>query len=303
MFYYWAYGLTIQSEMYFPELMPIDFTEFIDVSLSLGQVPAHLGEGSGSPNKKVFIDNSSFKLYVPGIATYWAEAGASIIIEKGDEVDEDVVRLFCLSNIFAAILNQRKIFPLHAAAIKIDNYVILICGHSGAGKSTLLASLLSKGFKIFSDDVCVPLISSSGKVYMQSSYPMMKYWKDTLEGFPFLGKPDVQLRPDYHKYGIFFHNEFETKALLPSHVFFLEKSSEKVDLSLREIKGVELFQKFESNAYRGEYLIGLDLKQSHFELFTTLANQIKGYVVERSGNDNTIKELSDIVEEIIKNKI
>lgn len=289
--------------MYFPELMPIGLTESIDVSLRLGHVPNHSAEEIAGPNQKVFINEFCFKLYVPNIAKYWAESGSTIIIEKSGKVDDALVRLFCLSNVFAAVLYQRGIFPLHSAAIKIENHLVLICGHSGAGKSTLLASLISKGFKIFSDDVCVPYISSSGQVFMHSSYPMMKFWKDSLECFPILGNPDIQLRPEYDKYGIFFHNEFKIKASMPLIVFFLEKSSENRELCFREIKGVELFQKLESNAYRGEYLAGFDLKRSHFELFTSLANQLKSYVIERPKDINTIVELADKAEEIIRNKM
>jgi hypothetical protein len=88
---------------------------------------------------------------------------------------------------------------------------------------------------------------------------------------------------------------------MPSVVFFLEKSSKRTDLDFRDIKGVELFQKLESNAYRGEYLRVLDLKQSHFELFTRLANQLNGYVVERPEDCNTIVEVTNYVEEIMRN--
>jgi hypothetical protein len=131
---------------------------------------------------------------------------------------------------------------------------------------------------------------------------MKKFWKDTLFQFSHLGEPNIQLRPDYDKYGIFFHNDFEKRPLMPSVVFFLEKSSKRTDLDFRDIKGVELFQKLESNAYRGEYLGGMDLKQSHFELFSSLAKQLKGYVIERPNDVNTMNELSDKLEEIIKNK-
>lgn len=302
MFYYWAYGLTIHSEMYFPELMPIDYIDSADVSLHFGQVSIHDDEVVEKANRNVFINNYTFKLVVQGVATYWAEKGTKIIIEKVEDIDESIVRLFCLSNVFAAILNQRKIFPLHAAALTIKNHLVLICGRSGAGKSTLLASLLSKRFKIFSDDVCVPFIASSGEVHMHSSYPLMKFWKDTLYHFPLLGEPNIQLRPDFDKYGFYFHSDFETKPLMPSLVFFLEKSSEATEVVCKEIKGMELFQKLESNVYRGEYLGGLDVKQSHFDLFTCLANQIKGYVIKRPEEINTIVELCSRAEEIIRNK-
>jgi energy-coupling factor transporter ATP-binding protein EcfA2 len=287
--------------MYFPELMPIEDIDSADVSIHFGQVSTHDKERGDKASRNIFIDLNNFKLVVPDIATYWAERGSNIVVEKVEDVDEGIVRLFCLSNVFAAILFQRKIFPLHAAAIKIEDHLVLICGHSGAGKSTLLASLLSKGHKIFSDDVCVPFIASSGKVFMHSSYPMKKLWKDTLFQFSHLGEPNIQLRPDYDKYGIFFHNDFEKRPLMPSVVFFLEKSSKRTDLDFRDIKGVELFQKLESNAYRGEYLRVLDLKQSHFELFTRLANQLNGYVVERPEDCNTIVEVTNYVEEIMRN--
>jgi len=301
MFYYWAYGLSISSEMYFPELMPIEYIDSADVSIHFGHVPTHDEEIEEKASRKIFINHYNFKLVVPDVASYWAEKGSEIIVEKVKDVDEGIVRLFCLSNVFAAILFQREKFPLHAAAIIIEDHLVLICGHSGAGKSTLLASLLSKGHKIFSDDVCVPFIASSGKVYMHSSYPMKKFWKDTLSQFSHLGEPNIQIRPDYDKYGVFFHNDFEQRPLMPSVVFFLEKSSKRTDLNFRDIKGVELFQKLESNAYRGEYLGVLDLKQSHFELFTSLANQLNGYVIERPEDCNTIEEVTNYVEEIIRN--
>jgi energy-coupling factor transporter ATP-binding protein EcfA2 len=302
MFYYWAYGLTIRSEIFFPELMPFDPTESVDITLNVGKVPTHEGERQGSVNQKYFIDDFYYKLIVPGIATYWAEGGSNIIIEKFEDVDEREVRLYCLSNVFAALLNQRKIFPLHAASIKIKDHLVLICGPSGSGKSTLLASLLSKGYKIFSDDVCVPFVTSSDKVHMYSSYPMMKFWRETISNFPYLGEPGFQLRHGYDKYGFFFHNDFETKALMPSLVLFLEKSTKGAGLNFREINGIGLFQKLASNAYRGEYLGGLDLKQSHFELFSSLAKQLQGYVIERPNDFNSMNELSDKVGEIIKNR-
>jgi energy-coupling factor transporter ATP-binding protein EcfA2 len=299
---YFAFGLSIESEIYFPELFSGVTSLNTDVQVKIGAIESFVQFSTDSLVNGFVIDQNYFYLNIPGIGKYYATSGNLIIIEPLASVDREGLRLYCLSNVFSAILFQRKIFPLHAAAIKIQDHLVLICGHSGAGKSTLLASLLSKGYKIFSDDVCVPFIASSGKVYMHSSYPMMKFWKDTLLQFPYFGEPNIHLRPDYDKYGIFFHNDFEIKALVPNVVFFLGKSSERADLHLREIKGIELFQKLESNAYRGEYLGVLDLKQSHFELFTSLANQLNGYVIERPEDYNTIEEVTNKVEEIISIK-
>jgi energy-coupling factor transporter ATP-binding protein EcfA2 len=286
---YFAFGLSIESEIYFPELFTGINNINTDVQIKIGAIDSFVQLSPISLANELVIDQNYFYLNVAGIGKYYATAGNLIIIEPYATADLESLRLYCLSNVFAAILFQRQVFPLHAAALKIENKLVLICGDSGAGKSSLQASL--------------PYLSSSGEVFMHPSYPIMKFWRDTLSYFPFLGEPDVQLRPNYEKFGFFFHDEFQEKALRPSLVFFLEKSSVISELHLREIKGVELFQKLDSNVYRGEFLGQLDLRMSHFELFSRLANQLQGYVIERPTSINTINELSNKVEEIIRNKI
>jgi hypothetical protein len=299
-FYYWTYGLKVKSEIYFPELFPIEPSNNFDVFIVLGQVPMHSNENADNVNRKLFIDDARFKLIVPGIAKYWASKGAEIIIQKFEDSNEDEIRLFCLSNVFAAILHQRNIIPLHAASIKYNNQLLLFCGESGAGKSTLLASLISKGFEVFSDDVSVPFLSEDNSVFMHSSYPMMKFWKDSFSGFLNGIKPDIQLRPDVDKYGFYFHDKFDCHALKPVLVFFIDKVEDKRDLTIGEIKGIELFQKLTTNVYRGDFLGGYDLRTHHFSLLTNLANQIKGYVIKRPAAINTVNLISDKVEKIIQ---
>jgi hypothetical protein len=52
---------------------------------------------------------------------------------------------------------QRRPFLLtfHAAAVGNDQYTIILPGHSGSGKSTLAASLLARGYRLFSDETAV----------------------------------------------------------------------------------------------------------------------------------------------------
>lgn len=298
-FYYWAYGLKVKSEICFPELFPIEPSNDINVYIGSGKVPVHPNENADNVNSRIFIDDTKFKLIVPGIACYWANRGAEIIVQKFENSNEEEVRLFCLSNVFAAILHQRNIIPLHAASIKYNKQLVLFCGESGAGKSTLLASLISKGYEVFSDDVSVPFLSEDNSIFMHSSYPMMKFWKDGVSGFLNGRKPDIQLRPDTDKYGFYFHDKFDCLAIKPVLVFFIDRVEDKLEVTLDEIKGVELFQKLATNVYRGEFLGGYDLRSHHFSLLTTLANQIRGFVIKRPDAINTVNLISDQVEKII----
>lgn len=299
MFYYWAFGLNICSEIEFPELYPISVIEKYDLAIEIGSVRVHSQESLLDEKRGMYISSKEYKLIVSGVARYWAERGDRIIIQPDSNSEINKVRLFCLSNVFAAILIQRGIIPIHSAAILVKNSLVMLCGASGAGKSTLLANLLSKGYSVFSDDVCVPVITSK-EVLMHPSYPMMKYWDDTIQRLPSLGEPDIQLRPDFNKFGYYYHNQFNQTALVPVLVFFLGKTDQVHDIEVGEVKGYELFQHLESNAYRGEYLSEVDLRKQHFDLFSTLAKQMHGFAIKRPTNIDTIHQISDLVAGIIE---
>ena len=66
------------------------------------------------------------------------------------------------------------------------------------------------------------------------------------------------------------------------------------------MQGAELFQKLESNAYRGEFLGSIDLRQEHFKLFADLANQVKGYLVVRPEGLHSVEEITNIVTEVLE---
>jgi hypothetical protein len=302
MYYYWAYGLKICSEIEFPELYPISEIEKHDLVIEIGSILMHSQEGLYGEEKKIYISSKEFKLNVSCVANYWAENGNKIIIQPDSNSEISKVRLFCLSNVFAAILHQRGVIPIHSAAILVKNRLVMICGQSGAGKSTLLASLREKGFSVFSDDVCVP-VTRFNEVLMYASYPMMKYWAETIKRLPSLGKPDVQLRPDLNKFGYYYHNQFSQVAFAPALVFFLEISNQVDQVEISSVKGYGLFQYFESNAYRGEYLSAVDLKQAHFYLFSTLANQVLGFSIKRPNNHDSIDEVTNLVVSLIEKEL
>lgn len=299
MFYYWAFGLNICSEIDFPELYPISDIQKYDLVIQVGSVPKHGQESLLGENRGIYISSKEYKLYVSGVATYWAENGNRVIIQPDTNSEISKVRLFCLSNVFASILNQRGIIPIHSAAVVLKNKLVMICGSSGAGKSTLLATLLGRGYLIFSDDVCVP-VTASNEVMMHASYPMMKYWDDTIQRLPSLGEPDVRLRPDFNKFGYYYHNQFNQNALVPVLAFFLEKTDQVLDIEVAKVKGYELFQHLESNAYRGEYLSVVDMRKQHFDLFSALANQVNGFIIKRPTNIDSINQLTDLVADIIE---
>lgn len=299
MFKYIAFGLRIESELIFPELFSVEFKKKADVVIRIGSIPQSTSELFSTQYIGVKLNSKEYHLDIPDVGKYAVSFGEFIVIEPAINCDITKLRLYCLSNVFAAVLYQRRSIPLHASSIKVNEILVLICGQSGAGKSTLLATLMSKGYPIFSDDVCVPISTDHDKFLMYSSYPMMKFWEETIKRLPALGEPDVQLRPELNKFGYYFHEQFIQAALQPELVFFLEKSSQVDKVDIREIKGYELFQRLEANAYRGEYLGIVDLRHEHFNLFSSLANQLRGFTIIRPEGEDSIDYITaSVVEKI-----
>jgi len=209
---YWAYGLLVESEIAFPELLPYQF-EKADVRIKKGKTPENLAGEDVLQRVRVSISPSEYLLKMPSIGNYYVSNGDKIIIEPVQDSDEKSIRLFTLSNAFADVLYQRNLIPFHASGIIHNNEVILFSGQSGAGKSTLLTALQQKGYTVFTDDICVLSINKEGKVQGQASYPMIKLWEDS---FTKIGienaKEENKLRPQLAKYSRFYHNVFDTNG-------------------------------------------------------------------------------------------
>lgn len=290
---YWAYGLKVGSQLPFPELLPLQNDDPCDLTVAWGSIPVIEKTPNGFHSETYDITPTRYRITIKDVASYFVQEGKSIIISADPNADQDSIRLFCLSNAFAAALHQRKTIPIHCAALIDKGQLVLVLGDSGAGKSTTMASLVQKGLKPFSDDVCVPFQDpETGRISLFSSYPMMKFWKETLDLVGLNSKVDRKIRPDMEKYGIYFHQSFLMDALAPKLIILMEKSAQVSSPVLTQISGIELFTKLESNAYRGEYLGFSDLKKEHFMLFTQLANQSACYLLKRPLTGNFVDEVA-----------
>ena len=304
MYNYRAYGLTISSEICFPELYQIDSFTRPDVEIKYGSIPAKIITDAGLNSDKLIISPQVFLLKIEGIANYLVEAGKTIVIELAQEEQLDEMRLFCLSNAFAALLHQRGQIPLHAAAFIHENELILIMGESGAGKSTALAAMINKGYDPFTDDVCIPYYDNQSRSwYAFSSYPMMKYWSDTFTKIK-IGKADEgrKLRTAFDKYGVFFHEKFIAEALKIKLIILLDKDSSQVEVCSRQLTGIESFEKIHAQAYRKEYLEYESMLKDHFVQSTEMAKSIKSILVSRPDNIDSIASVVKCIESVLFTK-
>lgn len=293
--YYFAYGLSIATEIDFPELFIIDRVTTPDVYVSIDKVPPQLID-QANEQKSLIINATEFFLPVSDIAFYYATNGNKVIIEPLPGADEKSVRLFFLSNAMAAILYQRNLIPLHASAIFTGDGIALFLGDSGVGKSTTVATLQVRGHRIFSDDICVP-VKEGNEIKAFAAYPMMKLWKDTFE-IANLGtyEEESRIRPQLEKYGRFFNDSFETNAYPIKRIFILEKDSSLNELQSNELQGINAFKYLQYYAYRLPYIDAMGMRKAYFDVLLDLSNNLPITLISRPVDSNTIDEVIQLIE-------
>jgi len=180
-----------------------------------------------------------FLLHVPDVARYLVEAGCRMTIEPAAKVKEEVVTRFARMSPLAALLYQRGILALHAAAVADGQGAVLLAGDSGAGKSALLAALLQRGWSLLSDDLAVVDLDEEERAIVRPTFPEVALWPDAL------GKlaTDLDLLPRYdaNRYLLPLPDQLAVESKPLRAIYWLGVQS-KDDIIRDHLSGAERFR-------------------------------------------------------------
>ena len=268
-----CYGLTIDSELALPELLPTDALlepADADVCISIGDVPAGGLPDGTQLGPFLWVTPDRLWLRVPEVARYLVSGGDSIVIAPEGDVDEDSLRVFLLGSALGALLFQRGHLVLHGNAIRIGDACMVCVGPSGSGKSTLAAGLMQRGHEILADDV-VPV---DAECRVLPGFPRLKLWEDAA------GRLDIdtaglrRIRPDLEKFNYPVHDRYAGRPLPVRWVYILD-SHHLSETRFETIAGMDRFRPLRNNTYRVRFLEGMALKAEHLRLCGRLAGRVQ----------------------------
>lgn len=301
MYQYHGFGLNIASEIEMPELYLYTFDK-ADVTIKIGKVPETLEGANVVKRAFSLIGENEYTLHVKNVCRYYAGYGNTIIAQPEEGTDDRSVRIFLQGTIMAAILYQRGSIPMHASAIIKNGKLALFAGNSGAGKSTLLASLATRGYQVFTDDICVlQHDQKNNTIHGAASYPMIKLWEDAINkiGGSAYDK-DFKVRPHLPKYGQFFHDTFDTGCFPVDKIFILQADNSVNDISHKQLGALQSFKKVERQAYRYRFATGDRLRVLHFSLMSSLTNSASIFEMKRpAGHIENVEKFTDLVETLL----
>jgi hypothetical protein len=301
---YTAYGLTIQSELECPELLPAKglASGYDVVRITYGAVPAALEEPAdiglffqAKPN--------ALLLRLENIANYLVRDGCDIVIEPAPGATDDEIRLFLLGSVFGALLHQRGLLVLHASAFETPDGAVLLTGRSGNGKSTVAAALRQRGYRLLTDDVCAIAAPDEAECapWVLPAYPQAKLWADAAQKLDLDVRPYRRVRPQLEKYAVPLGDAF-VDVPQPLRAIYLLETRDQETIEFVPVEDARKFGVLLANTYRWRFLDGLAMRVDHFALAAAAANAARVVRILRPLHPFMLEELVTLLEADLSRK-
>ncbi|WP_127531066.1 phosphoenolpyruvate carboxykinase (ATP) [Paenibacillus kobensis] len=295
---YNAFGMTIMSEIPFPELCTqSQYAGSPDVEVIRGDL-APIWEQLGVQRGYFAYVDHCYYFNVPDVAIYRVEKNGVITVSPADGCSTRKLRLFLLGSCMGVILLNRGILPLHGSAVVIGGKAYAIVGESGAGKSTLAAALLHRGYKLLTDDViAVTMDPDNNRPVVIPSYPQQKLWEESVESLQLdhNGLETLYQEKSRSKYAVPVHDSYISDNIPLAGIVELVKSDGDAGPKLQRLNGLEPLPLLFQHTYRNYHIPMLGLFEWHFKYTTRLSETTDIFRLNRPASGLTVNELVSII--------
>lgn len=288
MFSYYAYGLGIHSTLPLPEFLAAPVRRDVSVRVQRNGRPA-LGASSHQWRFRVTLEETILPFKDVGVFT--VRGGREIHVMPAPSADDDLIRLYIVGTIMAALLYQRGFFVLHASTVEVEGGVIAFLGASGWGKSSIAAALYTRGHGIVADDVtAVDLNSATASVI--PALPQLKLSGEVASCLGYDGESLYRLHPLEVKYGFRITDRFAQSPLPLRCIYVLAKDTAH---AIEPIRPSEAMVELVRHSYPTRLL--QPGGPTHFRQCARLVKDIPIYRLKRSNSIAALPDLAQLVEE------
>jgi hypothetical protein len=291
--YYRAFGLSVESALPCPELLPAELTPHPDVRIRYGDVPERL-EGAIESGPRWQVAPGRYLLNAGAAARYYVHSGHEIVVDPSHTLADDVLRAVLLGTGMSILLHQRGLLPLHCGAIETDRGAVVFAGGSGAGKSTLVAAFLQRGFKILADDMLALEPLGDGEVAAFPGFPHVRLWADSAQALGRSTQGLQRVSPGVDKFLSPEPGSFCSSPRRLHAIYTLGVGDDP--LPRLEPQGHSAkFNSVLNNTWQKSILTGLGVRQRHFEMAAGIAATTYGACLVRPSQPRQIPQVVDLI--------
>lgn len=298
MFYFFAYGFNIYSDLELPELQKsFDREVADDITIRLGVVDRFTSEKTSQ--NYLYIDGDTAYMYAYSLGKFVVREGKEIIVEPFPNVRKEALRLLLLGSVLTMALHQRGLLILHGSAVAINDGGAIFVGAKGQGKSTMTAALYARGHQLVADDICAIKFTETGEAILLPGFPQIKLWSEAVRSTV---KDDVatlrKIHPQVEKYAYPTSNNFYNSPCPIKKIYQLGMGSQPQVVPL---SGQTAFAALIANLYipilSQKELMKDEYTPFHLEQCTKLANGVPIARLERPRSLDLLPDVARLVEE------
>ena len=157
----------------------------VDRSESTGPSPERWDHHWRSPDGSVLLacarDGDSYRLGMPGLATFLVEEGGAVITcHPHETLPPGTLEHLLIDQVLPRVLTHRGRLVLHAGCVATRHGALGFLGDSGAGKSTLCAEFARAGHPLLGDDGILVRPAAVSGFEALATYPGLRLLPDPL---------------------------------------------------------------------------------------------------------------------------
>jgi hypothetical protein len=308
-FYYKAYGLTIESDFPINEFISFEPDCSTQVFFRYGNIPL--------PHNKIHFRQRRIIAHRGGILLYWKKIG-SFLVQDGCHVTvsphkstkgTSLINSIIIGAVMGTILLQRRAhYVFHSSVVgKDDSHgAVALMALSGGGKSTMATAMINRGYSLVCDDLLV-LKRANDPLTVQAGFPGMKLWRSSAKALVDKGEdlPMIGKKGQFEKRNRSLRDNFLDKTLPLNSIFLLnfDRVDKPIINRLNEQAALaELMPHWYGSLFGGDLLPILGNKRL-FESCSFLAQATPIYRLTRPFGLDRLDETVELVDQVRLNMV
>lgn len=282
---YLAYGLRIDSEVplpFAPAAMPD--ADAPEVTVRIGRTPAALTGPDAANGRAWHAKPGALLVSLGNRGRYLAIGGREIRVQPGTGSRRELGQ-YLVGAPMGALLQQRGIVTLHAAAVATDAGAVLFAGRAGLGKSSLAGALVQRGYAMLSDGFAgvawqPATASAGGREFMAlPGLPGLRLRPDVVAELNCWPQVQGRVYADADKY-LLPTARFQSTPVGVRAVYVLT-AHDQAETAIERLAAGDGFRALCRHTYRRRFLNPLGQRLAYFRAISAMAGKVPVHRLRR----------------------
>lgn len=296
MYYYRIYGMKMETDMEFRQLVTCEDNSPVDITVVEGTISEDIYE---QEEKRKYVFGEQRGWLANKTCYIETNNGTKLIYKRKPGGNMMYLQTYILGYGMSMLAMQRGMLSIHCSALANDDGALLIAGESGAGKSTVTSAFLEQGYQLMADDMAWVEITEEQKVLARPAFPYQKLCRNVAIDQGYDLDELIYINEEKDKFLAPYRGEFGIDPV-PVKGFIMLGVTKGEEVVSSEATGMQKFQMCANNLFL-RHLLGPDKYQPCIgQKCMKMAAGIPMHYIARPDGKETTKQVIEKAFEIVE---